>query len=305
MEEVVSNVSNVDVNGMVDLVTVWGMRVVSAVAVLVAGVIAGKWASKAIHKIKALDETLRSFLGGLAKYAIFAIAVVTILAQFGVQTASLITVLGAAGLAIGLALQGTLSNVAAGVMLLILRPFHVGDYITFGGTSGTVKTLSLFGTELATADNVYIYAPNSTIWNSEIQNFSRNAHRRQDIIVGISYDDDINHTISTLHKILKKDKRVLTTKGKEPKIMVTEMGDFAVNITMRIWSARGDFLALKCDLQKQVKEVFDKEGISIPFPTSLVKMQSEEPSASKPSPAKKKASSKGGSKAGSKAKKAA
>lgn len=303
MEEVVTNVSNVDVNGMIDLVTVWGMRVVSAIAVLIAGVIAGKWASKAIHKIKALDETLRSFLGGLAKYAIFAIAVVTVLAQFGVQTASLITVLGAAGLAIGLALQGTLSNVAAGVMLLILRPFHVGDYITFGGTSGTVKTLSLFGTELATADNVYIYAPNSTIWNSEIQNFSRNSHRRQDIVVGISYDDDINHAIATLDKVLKKDKRVLTTKGKEPNIMVTEMGDFAVNITMRIWCARGDFLALKCDLQKEVKEVFDKEGISIPFPTRVVKTEAANTSTAKPKARAKSSSTK--KKTASKAKKAA
>ena len=285
------DLSNLDVDTMVELTSVWGMRVVSASLILLGGVLAGKWASRAIKKIKALDETLRSFLAGFAKYAIFAVAVVTVLSQFGVQTASLITVLGAAGLAIGLALQGTLSNVAAGVMLLILRPFHVGDFISFGSTSGTVKNLSLFGTELATADNVYIYAPNSSIWNTQIQNFSRNTHRRQDIIVSISYDDDIDKAMAVLQKIVDKDDRIITTEGKEPSIKVIAMADFSINIQVRIWCNRTDYLGLRCDLHKQVKQTFDKEGINIPFPTSLVKMQSADVTPPKPA-AKRRTTSK-------------
>ena len=141
-----------------------GMRVLSAALIMIAGWIIGNWVSNRIRGFKKLDETLGSFLGGLAKYVILAVAFITVLGQFGVETASLLAVLGGAALAIGLALQGTLSNVAAGTMMLILRPFKVGDFITFGGTSGTVKSLGLFGTELATADNVYIFAPNSQIW---------------------------------------------------------------------------------------------------------------------------------------------
>ena len=148
---------------IMELFIAWSMRVVSAALILIGGYMIGNWLSKRIKGIEQLDQTLAGFLGGFAKYAVFTVALVTVLGQFGVQTASLLAVLGAAGLAIGLALQGTLSNVAAGVMMLLIRPFNVGDFIDFGGTSGTVKSLGLFGTELAAADNVYIYAPNSEI----------------------------------------------------------------------------------------------------------------------------------------------
>lgn len=262
-----------------------GLKTITAIIILIAGWMAGKYAKNIIQKIGKLDDTLKSFLGGLAKYTIFAVALITVLTQFGVQTASLIAVLGAAGLAIGLALQGTLSNVASGVMLLILRPFNVGDFIVAGGNvSGTVKSLGLFGTEMATVDNVYIFVPNSQIWNTDIQNFSRNTTRRQDLIFGISYSDDINKAMKVIEKIVTKDERVSTAKDKEAQIMVSSLGDFSVNITARIWCNASDYWGLQWDLQKSVKEALDKDGITIPFPTQTVEHLN-----AAPEPAKKKA----------------
>ena len=277
-----------DLNIWIQLFTTWGMRVISAVLVLVAGWVIGNYAQKAIESIKKLDETIKSFLGGLAKYAIFAIAIVTILGQFGVQTASLIAVLGAAGLAIGLALQGTLSNVAAGVMMLILRPFNVGDYVEFNSNGGFVKSLGLFGTELATVENIYIFAPNSTIWNNNIYNYSRNKHRRQDILVGISYGDDINQAFKTISKVLEAEKRLIRTDGKEPQVMVQAMSDFSVDLIVRVWATTTDFWDVKWDLTKAIKEALDKDGITIPFPTRTIINASDKQKAA-PAKAKKKA----------------
>jgi len=182
----------------------WGMRILGAVAILIAGWVIGNWASKRVHKLPKLDPMLSTFLGGLLKYSILAVAVVAVLGQFGVQTASLLAVLGAAGLAIGLALQGTLSNVAAGVMLLILRPFNVGDYVEFNGNGGKVKALGLFTTELATPDNIAIYAPNSAIWSAEIYNYSKHPIRRQDIAAGISNNEDIEKALSTIRAVFRR-----------------------------------------------------------------------------------------------------
>lgn len=248
------------------------MDVIIAGAILIAGWVLGNQAKGTIQKIKKLDDTLKTFLGGMAKYAIFVVSLVMVLTQFGVETASLLTVIGAAGLAIGLALQGTLSNVAAGVMLLILRPFNVGDFVTCGSIKGTVKSLGLFVTELSTTENVYIFVPNSKLWNTEIENFSRNKTRRQDIIFGISYDDDINKAFKTIEKAIKKEERILQTKDKQPQIMVTSLGDFSVNVTLRIWSNTSDVWGLKIDTMKTVKEALDKDGISIPFPTRTIEM---------------------------------
>lgn len=247
-------------------------NVIIAIAILIAGWVGGNWANKQIRKIKKIDETLKSFFATGAKYLIFAVAVITVLQQFGVQTASLLAILGAAGLAIGLALQGTLSNVASGVMLLFLRPFNVGDTITCGGVSGTVKSLGLFATELATGDNVYIFVPNSNLWNTNIQNFSRNEERRQDITIGISYTDDIAKALKTLENTVKADSRVIAGEGKEPEVMVSNLGDFAVQLTARFWSSNADAGPLKVDLTKAVKESFDGAGITIPFPTRTIEM---------------------------------
>ncbi len=247
-------------------------NLILASLVLAAGWVIGNRADQEIRKMHKLDGTLKSFLGTAAKYSIFAIALITILQQFGVETTSLLAVLGAAGLAIGLALQGTLSNVAAGVMLLILRPFNVGDFIACGDTKGTVKSLSLFATELSTLDNIYIFVPNSKLWNTDIQNFSRNDIRRQDIVFGISYNDDINKAFKTIEKAISKDERILTEEEKAPQIMVTNLGESSVDITLRIWSATADFAFLKVDTIKTVKEALDKDGISIPFPTRTIEM---------------------------------
>lgn len=264
----------------------WGTRLVVAAAILIGGWMAGNWISQQIKKFPKIDNTLTSFLGGFAKYTVLAVSLVIVLQQLGVQTASLLAVLGAAGLAIGLALQGTLSNVASGVMLLLLRPFNVGDTISFGGTTGTVKSLSLFGTELATPDNIYIFTPNSKIWNSEIQNLSRNVQRRQDHIIGISYDDDINKAIKTIDKVISKEDRIIRTDGKDPLIAVDSLGDFSVNLLVRVWCKSSDNFAMKLDLKKAIKEALDKDGISIPFPTTTI-VQDNSAELSKKSPTKK------------------
>lgn len=259
-----------------DWIIAIALKVIVAALVLIAGWVIGSWLQKMITKIDRLDATLKTFLGGLAKYAVFVLAIVTVLGQFGVQTASLIAVLGAAGLAIGLALQGTLSNVAAGVMLLILRPFGVGDFIDAAGVGGTVKSLGLFGCELATPDNVYIFVPNSQIWNSDIKNFSRNTHRRQDILVGVSYDDDLDKALKTINGVLKKEKRLITSTGKEPIVVIDSMGESSVDMIARVWCNASDYWDLRWDLTKAIKEALDKDGITIPFPTRTVVHISEE-----------------------------
>lgn len=259
----------------INLLTIWGMRLLTALAILIAGWVVGNWVSKRIKNIRKLDATLKSFLGGLAKYTVLAIAFVAVLGQLGVQTASLLAVLGAAGLAIGLALQGTLSNIAAGVMLLILRPFNVGDYIETGSIKGTVKSLSLFATELATTENVHIFAPNSQLWNAEIFNFNRNKQRRYDLVNGISYADNIDKAMKTIKTVVEKDKRVITTKGKEPVYFVNALGDSAINITARYWAETSDYWQLRWDLSQNTKEALDNAGITIPFPTRTLEITPE------------------------------
>jgi small conductance mechanosensitive channel len=261
---------------LVELGITWGMRVLGALAILIGGWIIGGWASKKIKSSPKLDGTLSSFLGGFAKYAILIVSFIAVLGQFGVQTASLLAVLGAAGLAIGLALQGTLSNIAAGTMLLILRPFNVGDYIEFGNSAGTVKSLGLFGTELDTIDNKYVFAPNSSVWGSEIVNYSRNKQRRQDLSIGISYGSDINQAFKTIEKVLKSEKRLVTTSGKEPVVAVEAMADSSVNIKVRIWTKAEDYFPTQWDLLKAIKEELDKDGIDIPFPTRTLEISNPE-----------------------------
>src|SRR6218665_899638 len=180
-------------------------RIVGAVLVLIMGWAVGDWAQRRATAERRLDATLTSFFGGLLKYGIMAVSLITVLGQFGVQTASFLAVLGAAGLAIGLALQGTPSNGAGGAMMLILRPFNVGDYIQAGGIAGTVRVLGLFGTEMTTPDNVHIFVPNGKIWGSDIWNYTRAQHRRQTIRVGIGYGDDINKAFGIIRGVMEAD----------------------------------------------------------------------------------------------------
>ncbi len=270
----------------------YGLRLLSGILILGAGWIIGRNVQKTIGKINRLDQTLSSFLGGFAKYVIFIFSIVIVLGQFGVQTASLIAVLGAAGLAIGLALQGTLSNIAAGVMMLILRPFNVDDYIDFDGVGGTVKSLGLFGTELATPDNVYIFAPNSKVWSATLYNYSRNTQRRMDIDFGIGYGEDIGKALKTIQKLLDKEERLVTTEDKKPTVMTGGMGASSVDLKARFWCKSSDYWALKWDLTKAIKEALDKEGIDIPFPTRTIIHQNAEPATNeskKPKTSSKKA----------------
>lgn len=254
----------------------WGMRLISALVIIIVGYSIGNWAKNRIRGIKRLDATLTTFFGGFVKYVIVAISLITVLGQFGVQTASLLAVLGAAGLAIGLAMQGTLSNVAAGAMMLVLRPFNVGDYIQVGGANGiggTVKTLGLFGTELATPDNVYIFVPNGQIWGADIWNYSRNPLRRQDINVGISYDDDINKAFQIINGLLADEARVVKNVDDKPaEVMASAMSDFSIDLIVRFWCTKEDYWNLKWSLTKQIKEALDAGGITIPFPTRTIQM---------------------------------
>ena len=192
---------------IVELGTQYGLNIVFAILILIIGFwIAGRIKNmvlKACSKSATIDNTLGAFFSSLARYVVIIFTILAVLDRFGVETASLIAILGAASLAIGLALQGTLSNVAAGVMLLIFRPFKVGEFVDIGGHAGTVKALGLFVTEMATGDNVKIIVPNSQIWGSAIKNFSANDTRRVDLVIGISYDDDIDHAVAQLNKLLE------------------------------------------------------------------------------------------------------
>lgn len=254
------------------LVTTYGLSVIGAIVILIVGFVVAGWikgsVNKALSKFKRVDETLRGFFSSLAYYAVIIFTVIAVLSQFGVETTSFIAVLGAAGLAVGLALQGTLSNVAAGVMLLLFRPFKTGDYIEAGGLAGTVKSITLFVTELATPDNVQIIAPNSELWGSAIKNYSFHPTRRVDLAIGIAYEDEIDKAISAVVDEAKKDSRVLAEPA--PMAAVTDLGDNSVNFTVRVWCNAGDYWPLKFDLIKNLKNRMDSEGITIPYPQRTI-----------------------------------
>ena len=219
---------------------------------------------RALDRVPRIDDTLKPFLSSSVRYFVIVITFVAVLAEFGVQTTSIIAVLGAAGLAIGLALQGTLQNIAAGIMLLVLRPFRVGEYIDAGGVSGTVDAINLFTTDMTTYDGIYRSVPNAELWNRNILNYSRNPTRRLDIPVGIAYEDDVEQALGLLLSHLSQDTRVLP--DPEPQVLVTGLGDSSVDLTLRCWTSRTDFWPLRFELNKKVKLWLDAAGISIPFP---------------------------------------
>ena len=219
---------------------------------------------RALDRVPRIDDTLKPFLSSSVRYFVIVITFVAVLAEFGVQTTSIIAVLGAAGLAIGLALQGTLQNIAAGIMLLVLRPFRVGEYIDAGGVSGTVDAINLFTTDMTTYDGIYRSVPNAELWNRNILNYSRNPTRRLDIPVGIAYEDDVEQALDLLLSHLSQDTRVLP--DPEPQVLVTGLGDSSVDLTLRCWTSRTDFWPLRFELNKKVKLWLDAASISIPFP---------------------------------------
>jgi len=256
------------IESVIAIVVEYGVDIVGAITLLIIGWMIAGWVRRgvrhALDRIPRMDETLKRFLAKLAWYLIMIFVLVAVLNQFGVQTTSLIAVLGAAGLAIGLALQGTLANVASGVMLLFLRPFNLGDYVDAGGIAGTVVEIGLFNTEIKTNIGLCLIVPNSIIWTSPITNYSRNSTRRFDIPVGISYDDDVDGALTLLEGLLDGDDRVL--KDPERLVKVKELGDSAVIINLRAWTKSGDYWATVWDLNKAIVIDLQAAGYSIPFP---------------------------------------
>ena len=222
---------------------------------------------KQMSTLQRVDKTLAPILASIIRYAGFILTLVVALGQFGVQTTSIIAVLGAAGLAIGLALQGTLSNVASGIMLLLLRPFSVGDWIETNSISGTVREIGLFATQIDTFDNIYITVPNSSIWSATIINNSRHQIRRMDLDIGIGYNSDLNKVEKALIT-LTKDKRILS--DPEPQFLVVDYADSAILVRLRLYAQYDDFFALNWDLKRRLKPLLDAHNIEIPFPQRVV-----------------------------------
>ena len=250
------------------LIVSYSFSAIGAVILLVAGYIVAGLAERSIFAglghIHGFDQTLRHFFSKIVRYAILVLVVIMVLGQFGVQTASIIAAIGAIGLAIGLALQGTLQNIAAGIMLLALRPFRIGESVEVGSISGSVEEIGLFATKLRTADGIYILAPNSTLWNQPVRNFSRNGVRRADITLSIGSWNDIDRAQKTLLAIAGAERRI--RREPAPIAFVATLGDSTVSITLRYWTSSADFFATQTDLTKRAKQEFDSEGISIPLP---------------------------------------
>ena len=224
-------------------------------------------------KLKRVDPTLTPILASIARYAGLILTFVVALGQFGIQTTSIIAVLGAAGLAIGLALQGTLSNVAAGIMLLLLRPFGVGDWIEANGISGTVQEIGLFSTQIDTFENVYISVPNSSIWSSIIINHSRHKVRRMDIDIGIAYEANLDEAEKAL-MALCADKRV--HKVPAPQFLVVAYGDSAITVRLRLYADYSQYFQLNWDLNRRLKETLEAHNIEIPFPQLVISKKSDD-----------------------------
>lgn len=233
---------------------------------IIAGTVSG-FVRRRVNSHPTLDKTLGNFAASVVKWVILLIVLVAVLGLFGIEATSLVAMLGAATLAIGLALQGTLSDLAAGFMLILFRPYKLGDYVDIGGTSGTVKDLNLFVTELSTPDNVQIIVPNGQAWGAIILNYSHHDTRRVDLVFGIDYGDDANAAMKVMLEQVAADTRVM--QDPEPWVRVTNLGDSSVDLTLRVWCAAADYWDIKFDLTKGIKEAFDSSGISIPYPHSV------------------------------------
>ena len=269
-----------------ELLVSGGVNLTAAILILIAGWTAASWLASWLRRVlvraEHFDTTLKPIAVSLVRYSVMAITLLAVLNRFGVQTTSLIAVVGAAGLAVGLAIQGTLSNVAAGVMLLLLRPFRVGDYIDIGGTGCTVREIGLFSTELVSADQVYISMPNAQIFGGTIVNYSREPTRRINFSVGIDYSDDITAAQEIVMKVMAADSRVLRYPA--PLAPVGALGASSVDIIVRCWVCNSDYWDVQFDLQKAVKLALDAGGITIPFPQRVVTLRQEAGASASPTP---------------------
>ncbi len=247
--------------------TVWGLQVLGAVAVLVIGWFVAKAMRRGVARVlvrSRVDATLQPLFAGIVYFGVLAVVLVAVLELFGIHTTSIVAVLGAAGLAIGLALQGSLSNVASGVMLLLFRPFKVGDYVEIAGTGGTVVEVGLVSSVLRSPDNIRIMVPNTKIFGDVIKNYNGFDIRRVDLVMGIGYDDDIGVAIETIRSVVAADERVLAEP--ETVIAVHELADSSVNLVVRPWCATGDYWPLRWDLLRRLKVELEAAGCTIPYP---------------------------------------
>ncbi|TIO33460.1 MAG: mechanosensitive ion channel [Mesorhizobium sp.] len=257
------------------LIVSYSFSAIGAVILLVVGYLVAGLAERSIYAglghIHGFDETLRHFFSQVVRYGILILVVIMVLGQFGVQTASIIAAIGAAGLAIGLALQGTLQNIAAGIMLLALRPFRIGEYVEVGAIAGSIEEIGLFATKLRTVEGIYILAPNQTLWNQPVRNFTRNGVRRTDISLSIGSWNDIDRGQKTLLAIANAEKRI--RREPAPIAFIAGLGESTVSLTLRYWTSAADYFATQIDLTKRAKLAFDNEGISIPLPPPEIPSQ--------------------------------
>ena len=250
------------------MVSIFG-TVLAAILILITGFVIGGWLRGRLIRVgqmnRHLDATLFSFLGNIVRYVIIGFAFLFVLNTFGVQTTSFVAVIGAAGLAIGLALQGTLSNIAAGVMIVFFRPVKLGDFVEVNGQMGTVKEINLNFIELASIANVQIIIPNSQVWGNVIVNYSAYDTRRAEWIFGVSYDADLKKAETIIRDTIMSDPRSRTDPA--PFLQVNNLGDFSVDFLVRVWCDSGDYFQYQADMKRAVKEALDAGGIDIPFPT--------------------------------------
>ena len=258
----------------------YSLKVLAAVLVL----IIGRWLARKIADLLArvleknkIDPTLTGFLENIAYYALLVLVLIAAAGQLGINTASFLTIVGAAGLAIGLALKDSLSNFSSGVMLVLFRPFRVGDAVQVAGVKGKVVGINIFNTILNTPDNQRVIVPNSSITNDVITNITANPTRRIDLVAGIGYEDNIPLAKQVLHEIVTADSRVL--KEPAPQIAVSELADSSVNFVVRPWVNTGDYWDVYFDLTEQIKMRFDEKGISIPYPQQDLHLYQEDKTA--------------------------
>jgi small conductance mechanosensitive channel len=251
----------------------YGLHLIYALSILVVG----RWIAKGIAGLTGrmmdraqVDSTLRRFVTSLTYIALLAFVVIAALNQLGIQTASFVAVIGAAGLAIGLALQGALANFAAGVLMIIFKPFKAGDYIEGAGTSGTVEEVQIFTTQLLTPDNKAVIIPNAKLMGDNITNFTLKGSRRVDMTFGIGYEDDINMARSLILDIVAADERIF--ENPPPEVLVSELADSSVNLATRVWVNADHYWDVLFTVTEAVKKRFDAEGISIPFPQRDIHM---------------------------------
>lgn len=255
------------IDTLLAVVTTYGLKVIGAIITLIIGWTIANIVHKAIQRAgfrsKRIDQTITTFAASGAKYLIVAFTLISVLGSFGIQTTSFVAVLGAAGLAIGLALQGTLSHVASGLLLVFFRPFRVGDAIEAGGVNGTVRSITLFVTEIDTADNVHVVVPNGLIWSGTMKNFTRNATRRLELKFLLSYVDDATLALKIVHEIVARDDRVL--ESPPPQIGLGSFADVGITIIAQVWVTPANVQAVQFDLNRAVKDAFDKKGITMSF----------------------------------------